>query len=54
MTVMRMRAASVLAAMKTMAVATGSFTVEELGVHDPDHVLEDFSSTTAVVDLLLG
>ncbi|MDE3003910.1 MAG: HAD family hydrolase [Gemmatimonadota bacterium] len=39
---------------RTMAVATGSFTAEELSVHDPDHVLEDFSSTTAVVDLLLG
>ena len=39
---------------RTMAVATGSFTVEELQVHEPDHVLEDFSSTTAVVDLLLG
>jgi phosphoglycolate phosphatase len=39
---------------RTMAVATGSFTSDELRVHDPDHVLEDFSSTAAVVDLLLG
>ncbi|MGB1779706.1 MAG: HAD family hydrolase [Longimicrobiales bacterium] len=39
---------------RTMAVVTGSFTVDELRVHDPDHVLEDFSSTTAVLDLLLG
>lgn len=38
----------------TMAVATGSFTVDELSVHDPDHVLADFSSTRAVVDLLLS
>ena len=38
----------------TMAVATGSFSVDELSAHDPDHVLEDFSSTTAVVDLLLS
>lgn len=39
---------------RTMAVATGSFSTEELKAHDPDHVLRDFSSTAAVVELLLG
>ena len=38
---------------KTMAVATGSFTVEELRACSPDYVLEDFSSTAVVIDLLL-
>lgn len=39
---------------RTLAVATGSFSVDELRGHEPDHVLEDFSSTTAVLDLLLS
>ena len=38
---------------KTMAVATGSFSVEELGGYEPDYLLEDLSSTSAVLDLLL-
>ena len=38
---------------KTMAVATGSFSLEELRACRPDYLLEDLSSTSAVLDLLL-
>lgn len=39
---------------RTVAVATGSFTSTELEASDPDHLLDDLSSTSEVVDLLLG
>lgn len=40
--------------MRTIAVATGSFTVEELGGTGADHVVPDFSATERVLDLLAG
>ena len=39
---------------RTLAVATGSYSVAELEAVGPDHVLEDLSSTLDVMDLLLG
>lgn len=39
---------------RTVAVATGSFTADDLAASEPDHLLEDLSSTSDVVDLLLG
>jgi len=36
----------------TIAVATGHFSFTALAAEDPDHVLEDLSSTDDVVDLL--
>jgi len=38
---------------RTLAVATGTYTVEELQAAGPDHVLDDLSSTTSVVELLV-
>ncbi len=38
---------------RTLAVATGSFTVAQLEASGPDHLIEDMTSTTAVVDLLI-
>ena len=39
---------------RTLAVATGHFSVHELGATGPDHLVEDFTSTTDVVDLLIA
>lgn len=39
---------------RTLAVATGTFSVTDLHATGADHVLSDLSSTTDVVDLLLG
>ncbi len=38
---------------RTVAVATGGSSVEELATHDPDHLFEDFTSTDAVVAIFL-
>ncbi len=38
---------------RTVAVATGSSGVEELGRYDPDHLFEDLSSTNSVVEIFL-
>lgn len=38
---------------RTVAVATGSFTVDDLAASGPDHLLPDLASTGDVVDLLL-
>lgn len=38
---------------RTMAVATGHYTVDQLATHNPDVVLADLSETAAVVDLIL-
>ena len=40
--------------MRTLAVATGSFSIAELRATDADHVLENLSTTTDVVSLLTG
>lgn len=40
--------------MRTLAVATGSFSVEQLSGIGADHVVADFSSTAEVVELLAG
>lgn len=37
---------------RTLAVATGHFSMTELEATDPDHLIEDLSATTTVVDLL--
>jgi len=39
---------------RTLAVATGHFSLSELGATKPDHLVADFSSTTEVVDLLIA
>lgn len=39
---------------RTMAVATGTFSTEELAATNPDHVLGDLTATETVVDLILG
>jgi len=39
---------------RTIAVATGSYSSVDLAAADPDHVLDDFTATPDVVDLLLG
>ena len=39
--------------MRTLAVATGSFSLGDLEVTGPDHILEDLCSTTGVVTLLI-
>lgn len=41
------------AGVRTVAVATGSSGVEELSRYDPDHLFEDFSHTTQVVEIFL-
>ena len=38
---------------RTVAVATGSFTVDDLAASGPDHLLADLASTREVVELLL-
>lgn len=38
----------------SIAVATGSYTREELSKHDPDHLFEDFGDTEAVLSAILG
>lgn len=39
---------------RTIAVATGSYGADDLMASGPDHLLEDLSATSDVVDLLLG
>lgn len=39
---------------RTLAVATGHYSLRELGATEPDHLVADFSSTTDVVDLLIA
>jgi len=39
--------------MRTLAVATGSFSFGDLEATDPDHILEDLCSTTGVVTILI-
>lgn len=39
---------------QTVAIATGQYSLEELLVHKPDHLFEDFSDTAAVLQVLLG
>jgi phosphoglycolate phosphatase-like HAD superfamily hydrolase len=39
---------------RTLAVATGGFTIEELATHEPDHLLENLSDTERVVELLIA
>ena len=41
-------------AAKTIAVATGSFSVAELKSHQPTHVFADFSDAKALLDLVLA
>ena len=38
---------------RTVAVATGSFSVDALAASDPDHLLVDLASTDAVMEVLL-
>lgn len=38
----------------TVAVATGSFTPDQLAASEPDHLLEDLASTRDVVEVLVG
>jgi phosphoglycolate phosphatase len=39
---------------RTLAVATGGFTMAELATHEPDHLLENMSETERVVELLIA
>lgn len=39
---------------KTVAVATGHYSLEELAAHSPDHLFADFSDTPCVIGCLLG
>ena len=39
---------------RTLAVATGSFTIGELATHEPDHLLENLSDTERVVEVLIA
>lgn len=39
---------------RTIAVATGSYAMDDLSACGPDHLLEDLSATSDVLDLLLG
>ncbi|MDX1648147.1 MAG: HAD family hydrolase [Longimicrobiales bacterium] len=39
---------------RTVAVATGSYSHQDLASSGPDHLLHDLSSTSEVVDLLVG
>ena len=39
---------------KTVAIATGHYSREELAEHSPDFLFEDFSDTARVVECLLG
>lgn len=39
---------------RTLAVATGSYSVDDLAATNPDHVLPDLTSTRTVVELLVG
>ena len=39
---------------KTVAIATGHYSLEELAEHTPDFLFQDFSETNRVVDCLLG
>jgi phosphoglycolate phosphatase-like HAD superfamily hydrolase len=39
---------------KTVAIATGHYSTEELSTHEPDFLFSDFSDTARVLDCLLG
>jgi phosphoglycolate phosphatase-like HAD superfamily hydrolase len=39
---------------KTVAIATGHYSMAELAGHEPDFLFEDFSDTQRVLDCLLG
>jgi phosphoglycolate phosphatase len=39
---------------RTLAVATGGFTIAELATHEPDHLLENMRDTERVVELLIA
>jgi phosphoglycolate phosphatase-like HAD superfamily hydrolase len=39
---------------KTVAIATGHYSFEELAEHAPDFLFQDFSETQRVVECLLG
>ena len=39
---------------RTVAVATGTYTAGDLAASGPDHLLEDLSDTSQVLDLLVG
>jgi phosphoglycolate phosphatase len=39
---------------RSIAVATGAFTVQELEAYEPDYVFEDLSSTQTVLDAILA
>lgn len=39
---------------KTVAIATGIFTREQLSSHSPDFLFDDFSDTSSVLDALMG
>ncbi len=39
--------------MRTVAVATGTFSVEQLARTGPDHVVPDLSATEEVVEILV-
>ena len=38
---------------RTLAIATGHYTADELRAHRPDHLLQDLSDTAVVIELLL-
>lgn len=39
---------------KTVAIATGHYTLQELATHAPDFLFQDFSATDRVIECLLG
>jgi len=39
---------------KSIAVATGEYSIEELAKYEPDHILTDFSDTKKVIDIILS
>ena len=39
---------------KTVAIATGHYSLAELAEHKPDHIFQDFSDTRLVLECLLG
>jgi phosphoglycolate phosphatase len=39
---------------KSVAVATGEYSADELMKYEPDHIFEDFSDTKKVIDILLS
>jgi phosphoglycolate phosphatase-like HAD superfamily hydrolase len=39
---------------KTVAIATGNYSLQELSSHQPDFVFADFSETDLVLEALLG